>query len=305
MFEKALFDAFDIGHDEETIVLRSKHKKPLKYDETNSTEEMRKIVDDHNEILNRTFIDIPGCDKPEVIIAPKGKRKTDREVKVRLTQDNKFVRRIFNNGSWFEGGRFAGGWWQRVGEKIRAQIYLNNEKTVEIDYSAIHIILAYSQMKIDYYATTDKNPYEVVELPTIDNPEASHTEITDAENRRRIIKSLFLLSINAENETLAFKAFTNKWDYENYPYSKVFTHEWLKRLLNNIRIAHPAISRMIASGSGIELMNVDSKIVAYIIKRFNRRDRPILTVHDSFVVQLSDDNYLQDLMTEAVKEITA
>ena len=31
---------------------------------------------------------------------------------------NKFVRRIFNNGTFEEGGRFYGGWWQRIRWKL-------------------------------------------------------------------------------------------------------------------------------------------------------------------------------------------
>ena len=78
-----------------------------------------------------------------------------------ITHHDKFVRRIFNNNSFSDGGRFYGGWWQRIDRKFRKEIRLNNSPTVEIDYSALHIILAYSEAGIDYWQTTSKDPYDL------------------------------------------------------------------------------------------------------------------------------------------------
>ena len=41
---------------------------------------------------------------------------------------------MFNNSSFDEGGRFYGGWWQRIDGKIRKDIRINKIATVEIDY---------------------------------------------------------------------------------------------------------------------------------------------------------------------------
>ena len=305
LFQKVLFNSFDVSYrsDTEVIILRTKNKKLIEYKQTNTSDAMRQVVQDYNEILRRTFVDIPGYDKPEIIMSTKSMRKPYKDIKVRLTQDSKFVCRMFNNGSLSLGGKFIGGWWTRVGEEFRKQIYINNEPTIEIDYSSIHVVLAYSQIKIDYWSTTDQDPYEVVKLPIIDDPEASHMEI-EPDHRRHVIKSLFLLSIHAKNETEAFQAFTSEWDYTEYPYKGVFKHKYLKQLLDNIRTAHPAISNMIASGAEIELMNINSQIVEYILKNFIKRDIPILTVHDSFIIELSQYNLLDRFMREAVIAIT-
>ena len=40
------------------------------------------------------------------------------------------VRRIFNNGSFEEGGRFYGGWWERVPSRYRPQITIDGMPTV-------------------------------------------------------------------------------------------------------------------------------------------------------------------------------
>ena len=46
-------------------------------------------------------------------------------------------------------------------------------------------------------------------------------------------------------------------------------------------------------------MNVDSHITNYIIKVFVRRKKPILSVHDSYIVDTRDVELLRDCMKEA------
>ena len=71
---------------------------------------MRPQVQRYNALLWRTFIDIPTREEP-VIEQPYWDKKA-REMKIRrvkLSQDNKFVRRVFYRDDWNLGGRFHGG----------------------------------------------------------------------------------------------------------------------------------------------------------------------------------------------------
>ena len=52
----------------------------------------------------------------------KKRRKDDRPVFVNVSHHDKFVRRIFNNSSFADGGRFYGGWWQRIDGEHRKNI---------------------------------------------------------------------------------------------------------------------------------------------------------------------------------------
>ena len=61
---------------------------------------------------------------------------------------------------------------------------------------------------------------------------------------------------------------------------------------------------MICSGAGLRLMNIDSRICDYVIADFVKTDTPILTVHDSFIVQIGEEDRLNQLMKKAFNEVT-
>ena len=208
-----------------------------------------------------------------------------------ITHHDKFVRRIFNNKTFSDGGRFYGGWWQRIDSKFRKGIRMNNLPTVEIDYSALHVILAYSEAGIDYWKITNKDPYDLP-VKGVNNPE----------HCRDITKLFFLLSFNASDEQALFKAFRSELDYREYPYS--FPDDVLSELLDTIKEHHPDIRHMICSGAGLRLMNIDSRICDYIIADFVRTSTSILTVHYSFIVPFGEENRLNQLMKEAFEDVT-
>ena len=51
-------------------------------------------------------------------------------------------------------------------------------------------------------------------------------------------------------------------------------------------------------------MNIDSQMCEYVVSDFVKRDVPILTVHDSFIVPLGEEDNLNRLMKEAFNEVT-
>ena len=72
---------------------------------------MEAILKRYNKLIERSFIDIPHADKPRIELKEKKKRrKSNRPLFVQLSHHAKFVKRIFNNHSWQDGGRFYGGW---------------------------------------------------------------------------------------------------------------------------------------------------------------------------------------------------
>ena len=251
---------------------------------------MAKVVRDYNDLLAKTFIDIPDMNKPMLEIKDKNSGKTRY---VNITHHGKFTHRVFNNSSWDQGGRFYGGFWQQIDGILRSRIYMNDKPTVEIDFSGLHVILAYAKEGIDYWATADEDPYNIP-IEGIEYPD----------HARDVVKQLTLLAFNASDEPSLFKAFRSEFDYKNYSVRYSFPDEKLSDILQSIKDKHPKIKHLINTGAGLELMNIDSKIAEYIIKDFVRTDTPILTVHDSFIVPFGEENRLEKLMKEAFIYLT-
>ena len=103
---------------------------------------MRSGLTDYNDLLSNTHIDIYNLEKPVLEIGA-GKKK----MRLQINQQDKFVRRIFNNSRWDQGGRFYGGWWQRCPSEYRESIMMDGMMTSEIDFSGLHVVLLYSQVR--------------------------------------------------------------------------------------------------------------------------------------------------------------
>ena len=175
--------------------------KNVEYETTKHTEEMAEVVRAYNTLLAKTFIDIPDMNKPMLEIKDKNSGKTRY---VNITHHGKFTHRVFNNSSWDQGGRFYGGFWQQIDQILRGAIRLNDSSTVEIDFSGLHVILAYAKEGIDYWATTDEDPYNIP-IEGIEYPD----------HARDVVKQLTLLAFNASDEPSLFKAFRSEFDYKN------------------------------------------------------------------------------------------
>ncbi len=291
-FETAQFGYLDINYIEnkEVIILRDENKKNVEYETTKHTEKMAEVVRAYNTLLAKTFIDIPDMNKPMLEIKEKN---SDRNRYVNITHHGKFTHRVFNNSSWDQGGRFYGGFWQQIDGILRSRIYMNDKPTVEIDFSGLHVILAYTQVGEDYWGMTDEDPYNIP-IEGIEYPD----------HARDVVKQLTLLAFNASDESSLFKAFRSEFDYKNYSVRYSFPDERLSEILQSIKDKHPMIKDLINTGAGLELMNIDSKIAEYVIKDFVKTDTPILTVHDSFIVPFGEEDRLEKIMKEAFVYVT-
>ena len=59
----------------------------------------------------------------------------------------------------------------------------------------------------------------------------------------------------------------------------------LSKLLDVFICNNPYLENQICTDKGIELMYIDSQITELIIQNFLNKDKPILSVHDSYIVQ--------------------
>ena len=75
---------------------------------------MRGVLSDYNDLLANTHIDIYHLEKSVIKIG-----KSKKLMRLQINQQDKFVRRIFNNSRWDQGGRFYGGWWDQDTQSTR------------------------------------------------------------------------------------------------------------------------------------------------------------------------------------------
>jgi hypothetical protein len=290
-----LFDLTEEQPNQEVIIL-SKHdyinnkKKRIQvgYKDTDfePIESMRDQVQQYNALLWRTFIDIPTREEPVVEQPYWDKKAGETKVRrVKLTQDNKCVRRVFYRADWNLGGRFHGGWWQSIKEDWRKPIHVNDEATIEQDYSGLHINLLYGLQGLH----PQEDPYTIDKL----------LDFTDAE-QRKIVKGLALMGINAKSPKAAFSAF--RQDQQTGSVEKSLKDKQLQLLLDAFKEKHPAIADSICTDKGVELMNVDGRITAKIINHFTKKNIPVLTVHDSYITQEHHAGELRRVMNNAVAE---
>jgi hypothetical protein len=282
IFEPASFEVLDIVTHEgrETIILKDEDKNEIDYEDTEHTITMRQDTEALNELLQRTHVDL-GNRYHNHIERKKGKNQK-RASKISITQHNKFVYRVFNNNDWRQGGRYYGGYWQQISKEDRTHLRLNGKRTIEVDYSGIHIMLLYCRKNINY---SGADPY-TIHIPEINNPSLS----------RWIAKQVLLTAVNAKDVLTTCAAVRNtiyKDLPEEYELPDIkLSNPFLTSIIDKLRDLHPDIAEFLCTGAGIELQNTDSEIATKIINDFVKDEVPILPVHDSFVVP---EDYAPDL----------
>ena len=290
-FKSARFHQFQFCDYEgrESIVLRDKNKEAVEdYQDNAVTTFSRSLLSDYNALLANTHIDIFDLDKPVIEIGSGSKT-----MKLAITQQDKFVRRIFNNSRWDEGGRYYGGWWQRCPKTYREKIVFDGIATAEIDFSGIHIVILYAQEGINYWAEVNEDPYSIHGINDID-PNI---------DLRAAAKLLLLTAINAKQPQEAFGAFRQQAKVGTP--ERRLSNQQLNSMLNQLKRKHKPIAHKLASGAGIELMYVDSQITERLIERFTRHFQcPILTIHDSYIVPFGWDRILHREMQTAFEAVT-
>ena len=308
-FRTAAFSEFhiDVHEDKECIVLKDKvietdsdDKKiessvELEYKDEDVPFDIntaRELLKSYNSLLRLTQVDIASRDSPLVTsehFNRKSKRYETRRVSLR--HDNKFVRRIFYRGNWSLGGRYHGGWWQLVPSELRKDILINDQHTVEVDYSGFHVSIAYGLEGLQ----PPEDPYTLKTLVEPLNPK----------QQRQDVKLLVLTAINAKDRKSAYSAFRDEKNREQRRLPKdqkiSYTNNMLEQLLNQFLEENKPIEHYLCADKGVELMAIDGRITTRIIEHFTRKKIPVLTVHDSYVIQSQYERELMDQMVYATR----
>ena len=187
------------------------------------------------------------------------------------------LHRVFNNSSFEYGGRFYGGWWQSIPSKLRHRITINNEPTIELDYSSMHPRMLYAELGEE----CPIDPYDVGLDP----------------EHRDLVKIAFNALINAKGRIKKFD------DPEDGPCfdEKEIGMAWGKFLIK-IKTSHPKLEPLFGTGIGLKFQRLDSDIAEATMLHFARKDIPVLPVHDSFIIFEKYEDELRNVMKREFKK---
>jgi hypothetical protein len=244
----------------EIIVLRDEEGNAIDYRDNRKTRAMRARLEGLNEGLLAQRIEFNGRIIREGDLLDNGGR-----AQVQLN-------RIFHRGNFEYGGRFYGGHWQNVGDRV-ARYQMEGEPVSEVDYVAMHIAMLYGEVG----KQMPRDPYEIDGWP------------------RQQVKVATLIGINARTKASAIRALAdvlrNMDNALSYPFPRA------EALLKAVKAKHAPIEHAFGSDAGVRLMRRDSDLAEKVMTQMVRATGIVpLVVHDSFIVPVTKEQSLQEIM---------
>lgn len=189
------------------------------------------------------------------------------------------VRRIFNEGTFLNGGRLYA-FWQQIPKALRKFLLINGSPVAELDYSGCQIRMLYHMMlKKDYIWSC---PYTI-------NGYA-----------RDLMKKAAIITINAESPGSAAKAL--RWAAKK-DLGKIINLETAKRYIDVFGQVHHPISWFFNSGAGLFLMRIESEVIVRIILKMIKKGICVLTIHDSCIFPVQYKKQVYKAMINEYKRI--
>lgn len=204
---------------------------------------------------------------------------------------------VFNRNLHRGGRIYASGYsYQNDLKENRPLIYIDDEPTIELDYSGLHPRMLYAEKDIKFKDNADL--YDLAGfLPDYDQDQ----------KLRQLSKLALLILINAkENKNIAGTLSNRVWEGDielHHHLTKRYGTSLegagiYKRTVEAVIKKHSAISEFFYSDSGMRLQNRDGKMAVWICYSFAKQGIPILPVHDSFIVSEKNKQLLRDRMNE-------
>ncbi len=215
-------------------------------------------------------------------------------------------------------GRLHGGFWQNMPSDLRSFIYINNYQTVELDYSSMqpNILFSLVGAKPLYDDVYRVHPYdETIEEFREDLPRFN----------RQLIKDCFMLLINSKDPKNRFisnilarlrKEMEYAIEYwmdedDNIKLEELYNRhaewqspEFRQSLFISLQKSWEPIWDILGTDyNWRQLTKLDSDIAFKVIKNLTNLGIPVLSVHDSFIVQGNKVDILYDAMCGAYKEV--
>ena len=237
-----------------------------------------------NLMLERTSIDlfINDHEVEELNDRMSDKAEVDPFQQFKFDPTQRYLKRVFNNSSLEQGGRFYGAWWQSIPSEYRPLISLNGDYVVELDYSTIHMHLLYALSKATYPL---EDHYVFGRL---------------IKDFRSQTKKMMNILINAKSQDSAIRAAKDQELFEAGLPEGIDT---IDAYVEEIYSCHDPIQKYFGTGYGVHLQFLDSQIAMKVMQRMY--PEPCLPVHDSFVVRSRQEKKLNKVMNEEFTPVTS
>ena len=264
-----------------------KQKYPKITLDTPETPETRRMAENlyrYNEFITQHCI---AFDLPDSALVTIAKAMAGNEDKYKLKHiDFSMVqlRRIFSRGDMSLHGRFYGGWWQSIPNKIwqyRTHITIDGQRTCEVDYSAVCLRILYALKGISIDPNVDLYDIGMRDWQGSSDP------------RRGLLKTYINAIMNDEEETFSLKKAQLR--------QLRLTHEELRTLVLK---RHKPIREELIAGIGLKTQFIDSQIAEDIMLTMVDKGILVLPIHDSFIVKDKHQRLLETVMLESFKKYT-
>lgn len=272
--------------EEEIIILRDENGTNIEYRDDDTSQQMRLNLQRINTLLDKTCLNLKITDKQYEQINVR--MRQSREHPSHLNVDDcslvvdlsrKRLKRVFNNSSFTEGGRFYGAFWQEIPKEYRAYIEINGSSIVELDYSGMHFAMLYAREAINL----ESDPYQLDGFST---------------EARVKLKRILNIMLNASNDTSAAKAMRNVVALDELP----IQYQSYRDVIDAFKARHQGIEQYFCSGFGITLQYFDSTIAEAVMLHMMENDIPTLPVHDSFIVSYIHRDELITVMKDKYQQ---
>lgn len=256
----------DIMLEQSKNVIELRDKKPagttkgklIRYEETPLTRQYRDEMEQINAFLR------------EADICYQGNKDID-DSRVEL-------KRIFNNGSFEEGGRLYGGFWISMKSDDLKEVTIDDEWVVALDYGQMAVRLAYSLAKAPIH-------FDDGYL------------IPNWEKARELTKKLVNVMLNSTS--------SDEWTVPK-KLQKLYPHrEKIERhLITDIRTFHKPISMLFGKPNGMKFMFLESEILIDVLMELNGLGIVALPIHDGLLVKPSQQEAAKKVMLKVFNKYT-
>lgn len=190
---------------------------------------------------------------------------------------DRWMRRIFNNERFDQGGRLYGGFWQAMSAEDRvSDIRLAGESVVSLDFGQCGVRIAYG-------------------IAGAQPPEGDLYLVPRLARFREGVK-VFLNAMLAQTERMkrrpagSGKKFPRHFSIEDIE-SRIFEH-------------HHAIRHLCYTGLGWTLQYMESQVLVHTMLELMKKSIPALPIHDCLLAPASTAEAVQSLMLQSFKQIT-